>query len=304
MIRFNIEDSTTATKFAQTRLPGLTDEKLKKLFKIKAMHKNGEPLKKDAPLAPGDILELFTEGVFDEYTPAPVTVYEDENIIIYNKPCGMACDYPHEKREVTVLTFAEEHMRKTGEYNRDILAVPYLCTPLDRYTGGLVLIAKDENVFLTVSEALKQRRIRRFFTLLVCGNTLKASGELHHHIITNSKKDTVKIQNSPGNMSLPVVTRYRVKTSNHILTVIEAEPVTDRLHQIRAQFQFADMPILGDEEFGNRKNNAKYGIHHECLNETRFEFCVGQHSILSYLDGKKFEIGYDALPYFPGLIYE
>lgn len=114
MIRYNIEDPTTATKFAQTRLPGLTDEKLKKLFKIKAMHKNGEPLKKDAPLAPGDILELFTEGVFDEYTPAPATVYEDENIIIYNKPCGWRAIIPHEKRELPCLPLRKEAYAKNG----------------------------------------------------------------------------------------------------------------------------------------------------------------------------------------------
>lgn len=115
-----------------------------KLLKHKSIHVNGKIIKKVSRLSKGDILELFIEDLFYDLILDPDVIYEDENMIIFNKPSGMSCEYPEDPEERTVLSIAETMMRQSDEYNPDILTVPYLCTPHARQIGGLTVVAKDE----------------------------------------------------------------------------------------------------------------------------------------------------------------
>ncbi|MFR9208267.1 MAG: hypothetical protein ACLVKR_08105, partial [Lachnospiraceae bacterium] len=158
------DDKKTAEQLLSENIEKLSHTHYSKLLKHKSVHVNGKIIKKDAPLNKGDILELFIEDLFYDLILDPEVIYEDENMIIFNKPSGMSCEYPEDPEERTVLSIAETMMRQSGEYNPDILTVPYLCTPHARQIGGLTVVAKDENTYLAFSEAIRQRRIRRFYT--------------------------------------------------------------------------------------------------------------------------------------------
>ncbi len=286
MIKITAEDAQNALELANQA--GVDEADFKHLLKNRCVHLNGNFIKKDCELQAGDILELFVEEELPELIPAPQIVYEDENLIIFNKPAGIACDYSPDGGR-TLMLLAEEQMRSRGEYNAGLLILPYLCTPIDQFTGGLVVVAKDENVFKAACEAVRQRRLRRFYTGITACSPVRDEAELHSFMTVNNKKDSVKIQDRPGNMAQPVVTRYRVTSRVGDFCRVEAEPVTSKPHQLRAQFSHMDAPFLGDEDFGYHSINRKMGLTYESLWLTRLEFCVGENNILSYLDGRVFE---------------
>ena len=286
MIKITAAKGCTALELSAEA--GVGEADFKHLLKCRCVHINGGFIKKDTELNAGDVMELFVAEELPELIADPETVYEDENLLIFNKPAGMPCDYsPDGKR--TLMLIAEEQMRSRGEFDPELLTIPYLCTPIDRFTGGLVLIAKDENVFKTACEAVRQRRLRRFYTGITACPPKKDAGELHDFMIINYKKDVVKIQDKPGNMAQPVVTRYKVLSNEGGFCRVEAEPVTAKPHQLRAQFAHMDAPFLGDEDFGMHGINKKLGLSYEALWLTRLEFCVGENNLLSYLDGRRFE---------------
>ncbi len=289
---------TTAEELALKTLWGMTQPQFKKLLKNKSIHINGEVLKKSIPVAPGDVMEIFVEDLYPQLAEKPEIVYEDENMLIYRKPAGVPCGYA-EGDEVTVLTMAEAHMKENKEYNPDILSLPYLVTPLDDASGGLVLIAKDDHIYTTLTAAMRERRLGRFYTALTARIPRHGERELHHYMISNPKKEIYKLQDQPGNKALPVVTRIKELAFTQALSLIEAEPITDRPMQIRTQLAHTDCPVLGDEFYGDHSLNKKFGIWTPVLWQTKLTFYFGESSILSYLNGKSFSCQPD-LPIIPG----
>lgn len=289
--------SLTVEELVISSVSGLTQPQFKKLLKNKSIHINGSIANKKNLITPGDIIEVFIEDLFPELALHPSIIYEDENIIIYRKPAGVPCGYPLDN-ETTVLSSAEAHMRENQEYNPDILNIPYLITPLDDLTGGLVLIAKDDNIYSLLSVAIHQRRIRRFYTAVAASVPKHGSGELHNYMISSPKKEIYKIQDTPGNKAQPVVTRYKELSSHSDLSVIEVEPITDKPMQIQAQLAHINCPVLGDEILGDHSLNKRYGVWSDALWQTRLLFNVGKNDILAYLDGISFSCEAD-LPILP-----
>lgn len=298
------EDKKTAEQLSSENIEKLSHAHFAKLLKHKSIHVNGKIIKKDISLSKGDILELFIEDLFYDLILDPDVIYEDENMIIFNKPSGMSCEYPEDPEERTVLSIAETMMRQSDEYNPDILTVPYLCTPHARQIGGLTVVAKDENTYLAFSEAIRQRRIRRFYTALTVGIPPRHKGELHSYIVTNAKKEAVKVQDVPGNMAQPAVTRYSVIAADKEAARVEIEPVTNIPLQIQAQFKYIGHPILGCQKFADRSANNRFGIFGDSLWLKRLEFCVGENNELSYLNGASFSITKAALPYISAALEE
>ena len=298
MIRFTANDaSSTAEELCKQNIAGLSHENFTKMLKRKGVHVNGSIVKKDCQLKDGDIVEAFVEDAFPELIEEPQIVYEDENLIIYNKPTGMPCEYAQSDDEMTLLSLAEKRMKDKQEYNPDILVVPYLCTPHIKSVGGLTVIAKDENTFLTFTQAVRQRRIRRFYAALTAGVPPRHKGELHNYIVSNIKRGLIKVQDVPGNMAQPAVTRYSVLSSSKDIALVDIEPVTNIPEQIQAQFEYIDCPILGSQKFADRHMNNRYGIFNDALWLKKIEFCVGENNALSYLNGASFSCTKIDLPY-------
>ena len=266
---------------------GITEAQLKKLFKDKCIRIDGVTHKKDTEVSEGSIIEIQFEELRPDLIDRPTVVYEDENLLILNKPRGVSCEYT-EKDVPSTLRFADERMKTAGEYNADILAIAYPATVIDPTTGGLVIVAKDEKVYSCIAEAVRQRRIRRFFTAITKKPPMHL-GELRGYMLTNKKTGAVKLSGKAGNMSQPVMTRLSVKESYDELALIEAEPLTNKPHQVRAMLAHCGAAVLGDTLFGDAAINKKYGVWQEALWLTKITFLVGENSMLSYLNNKSFE---------------
>lgn len=235
---------------------------------------NGVRAGKDTPLEPGAKVQLYTA-----FTPEIPVVYEDEHILILNKPAGISCEADG-RGGMTVLSLMEE--KAAGNY------IPRLCHRLDNPTSGLLLLAKDEESEQILLEAFKERTLNKVYQCLVRGEMRPKEATREAFLIKDAKRSQVRIitHNTPG--SLPIATKYETLSYDGTLSRLRITLLTGRTHQIRAHMAFLAHPVLGDDKYGDRALNRRMKA--SGLKLCACEMTLQTSGILSYLDGKTFTV--------------
>lgn len=248
---------------------------------------NGEVAYGDETVHEGDILDIFLCGDIVGVDLTPTIIYQDENFVIVDKPAGLmsVSDYQDEESAVSKV---EEMMKQRGEYNVDALMVPYLVYRLDPYESGLLIMAKHEEGYLFMIEALNQRRICRHYLCPVAG-VAQYEDELLAYYTKNKAMTSAKILNKFQKDAKPIVTRYKTLSRGETMSLLLVRPVTNGLHQTRAHLAFYGLPVLGDNQYGNRRFNKQAGADQLalCLKTVIFE--TGMNHEYEYMNGKRFE---------------
>lgn len=213
-------------------------------------------------------------------------VYQDENIVIADKPAGLLSI--SDDGEPNVLSMTENIMKQRKEYDVSALMVPYMLYPLERHVSGLIIIAKHESVYLFLAQALAQRRITRYFICPTAGRSEENKELLAYHI-QNKPKTSVRIAASQTKNAKPIVTRYAKLSSGDGLSLLCVRPITNFLHQIRAHLAFEGLPVIGDSLYGNKSINRRYGADHIALWLNTIVFETGTSHEYAYLNGKTFK---------------
>ena len=176
------------------------------------------------------------------------TIFEDEHLMVINKPPGLAV-YPGKKTNnktlVNALISYSKNLSSTSGDNR-----PGIVHRLDRGTSGLMLVAKDDETHLHLSDQIKGRKVKRRYLTLTYGVPNPVVG----HIITNlakCKKDHTKIRVVNNNSGKTAITNYRVINiyENGAFSLVQCELGTGRTHQIRVHMKFKNTPIVGDPKY-------------------------------------------------------
>lgn len=212
-------------------------------------------------------------------------IYEDENIIVVNKPAGLLS---HAERKIDTDTLIDEilcYLNEKGEYmpESDSTFTPALCNRLDRNTSGLVIAGKNAHAVRQINEAIKYKKIRKFYRTIVCGE-IKKSGRLEDLYI----KDTNTNKASIGDEGKKIITKYKPIVFADGYTLIEIELITGKSHQIRLHMQSIGTPIIGDIKYGIFKENNKFskiGVKRQMLHAYRIEWS-GMKDELEYLNKK------------------
>lgn len=224
--------------------------------------------------------------------PLPDIVYEDEDILILNKPAGIlsqkASPNDYSANEMVI-----DYLLESGQLSREELRTfhPSVCNRLDRNTSGLLIAGKTMRGLQQMSEQLKSRTMQKFYRCLVLGE-LKADAYLTGYLVKNHTANQVTIsrekpkENDSGNTKKNVEKAAYIETAYHPIaqyngiTLLEVHLITGRSHQIRAHLASIGHPILGDGKYGNRKVNQKlqkeFGIRGQLLHAYRMEFPDGR----------------------------
>lgn len=291
------QDGETLTRCIGDMLPEMKRSRIAGLLRKGDIRVNGTRTKKDTDIFEGDIIELYIADGIEDFLPKPEVVYEDELMVIFNKPQGISSIPDRKDGKPTMYDVAVSYMKDTGEYNVDTLSVPYVCHRLDHFTGGLLIVGKSQYAFEHLTQAIRQRRIRKFYKAIVIGDTGDGRAELHDYLIKDARNARVKVVRAPSREAVPIVTRYQTEETNGRLSRIDVELVTGRTHQIRAHMAYAGHPVLGDDKYGNRRINKKLGIRHQALWAYKLVFQTGKNNSLEYLDGLTIETKHIDLPY-------
>jgi 23S rRNA pseudouridine1911/1915/1917 synthase len=234
---------------------------------------NGEKAKSNLRLKKDDIVDVFIpEPVKLEIEAEEIdlqVVYEDEDLIIINKPKGMvvhpaAGNYSH--------TLVNALMNHCPESLSDINGIirPGIVHRLDKDTSGLLVAAKNNKAHQILSGQLKDHEIQRVYFALSDGNLSPDKGRIEAPIgrdINDRKKMAVDIRNGR-----PAVTHYTVIERFRNATLLRLELETGRTHQIRVHLAYIGHPILGDEVYGRKTVNKRIGIKTQALHAKEISF--------------------------------
>ena len=202
-------------------------------------------------------------------------IYEDENVLLINKPVGMLSQKAEAKDE-SLVEHVISYMLSSGELSGDDLRKfkPSICNRLDRNTSGLVVAGKSLVGLQKMGELFKDRSLRKFYRCLVHG---EVSDKIYikGYLTKDERTNKVCILEKEIEGAFPIETEYEPIWTNGRCTLLEVHLITGRTHQIRAHLASQSNPIIGDYKYGNRKVNdeykTKYGLQSQLLHAYRME---------------------------------
>ena len=197
----------------------------------------------------GDIISVRAER--EELTAKPEAlplsiVYEDEDLLVVNKPAGMAVHVGAGVRSGTLVNALLHHVG-TLSSGGGVLR-PGIVHRLDKMTSGLVVVAKTDAAHRQLAEQFKSRVVRKTYVLLVHGRVGSAQGEISRPVGRDPVRRTR--MKAGGLHPREALTRYKVVRRFSDFTLLEAHPETGRTHQIRVHFAALGHPIVGDTTYG------------------------------------------------------
>ena len=205
---------------------------------------NGEWAYVRTPLVPGDVLKitLLEESASEHILPVPIEpdiVYEDEDLLVVNKPFDMPVHPSIHNYDNTLANGMAYYFQQKGE------TFIFRCiNRLDRDTTGLLILAKNALSASILSNDMKARKIHRTYQAVVSRIPVPASGTIDAPIAR--KEDSAIERCVDFEKGEPAVTHYRTLETKENLALVELSLETGRTHQIRVHMQHMGCPLLGD----------------------------------------------------------
>lgn len=175
-------------------------------------------------------------------------IYEDDDVLIVNKPKGMVVHPGAGNYDNTMVNGLLYEMEDLPEINGVLR--PGIVHRIDKDTTGLVMVAKTEKAMISLSEQLKNHTCNRKYIALVYGEIAENRGRINAPI-ARSKEDRKKM--AVDKEGKPAVTNFTVLKRYKGFTLIECKLETGRTHQIRVHLEYIDHPLVGDQTYGRRK---------------------------------------------------
>ena len=226
-------------------------------------------------------------------------VYEDENILLINKPAGLSVHEDESTKTNTLIAYVQSYLFSKGEYDPESEQsfAPALCNRLDKNTSGIVIAAKNAEALRIMNEKIKRRTIDKLYLAAVHGTPKKSADTLRGYLVKNEKTNTVKVYDTPPKHGgKEIVTKYNLLSKRGDSSLVEIELLTGRTHQIRAHMAHIGHPLLGDGKYGQNKDDRARGYKYQALCSYKLRFRPDEEDgILSYLAGREFSIPKDEI---------
>ncbi len=273
-----------------------------KMMRKKNITLNGKKCDGSEHLSEGDEVKLFlSDETIDKFSEVKIQkvqkkkldiVYEDENILLINKPSGMLSQKAKDTDE-SLVEYLIDYLLDSEKLKKEELKSfrPSICNRLDRNTSGLVAAGRSLPGLQIMSEMIKDRSLGKFYICVVRG-TVKDEARIEGWLKKDEKTNRVFVHKDEVPESQPIRTAYKPLFSGHGYTLLEVELITGRSHQIRAHLASIGHPIVGDPKYGDQRINdeimKKFGVRSQMLHAWRMVMPDSVPEPLSYLSCKEF----------------
>ena len=273
-----------------------------KMMRKKNITLNGKKCDGSEHLTEGDEIKLFlAEETIEKFSEVKIQkvqkkkldiVYEDEHILLINKPSGMLSQKAKETDE-SLVEYLIDYLLDSGKLKKEDLACfrPSVCNRLDRNTSGIVAAGRSLPGLQIMSEVIKDRSLGKYYVCVVRG-IVKGEARIEGWLTKNEKTNQVSIRKEETPGSLLIRTAYRPLVSGNGYTLLEVHLITGRSHQIRAHLASIGHPIAGDPKYGDPRVNEevkkRFGVRSQMLHAWRLVMPETISEPLSYLAGKEF----------------
>ena len=257
--------------------PNLNKNTFYKALRKKDIRINEKRVSENITVHSGDIIKVFICDAFLENVPNFSIVYEDEFILVVNKPSNL---------EVVGSSSLTSILEKNYSFIKP-------CHRLDMNTRGLVLFAKSQEALDILLKKFKNKEIEKHYLATVYGILPIKKAKLISYLFKDSKKSLVYISDTPKKGYQKIITSYCVlnedKKNNTSLLDINLE--TGKTHQIRAHLAHIGFPIIGDGKYGKNEINKRFSKKTQMLESyyLKFNFCT-PNGFLEYLNGKEINL--------------
>lgn len=306
------EEGLTLNKYFKKVFTNMSLATYHKLLRKKYFEVNGIKAKGSEVLITGDIIRIFlSDDTYNSFlsnrinerknirlkamscSVADRIIYEDEQIILYNKEVGLL-SHGDKSNDESVNTILNDYL---GIKNNNIAFVPSVVNRLDRNTSGIIIFAKNYVAAREISKMIKDNKIEKHYLALVNGKLEKDNDRL----INLFKKDEAtnkaiikeyKNKLIDGYSKVELV--YKVLKEYNEYTLLDVKLVTGKSHQIRAQLSYIGHPIVCDKKYMNidlyKKNIKNYKSKTQKLSCYKIKFSHFEAEPLKHLSNKEFKI--------------
>lgn len=254
----------------------LVNASLSYIFKIlrTKLKINKKKVKQDYRLKEKDDIEIFlNENEFKLLSEKEAKklgkiknfniLYEDEDILVIDKPTGMASHSGTGVMEDNLMDQVFSYLKRSNVA---------LVNRLDRGTSGIVLVGKNMQAVRTLNKMIFEKKVKKYYLALVKGNFKNDKGKLETYLKREEEDFEHKSVISEDNGAKFASLNYKVIEKRKDFSLLEIELSTGRMHQIRVQLQAEGHPIIGDKQYGDDESNKKLKLNRQFLHAYKIIF--------------------------------
>ncbi len=248
------QDLLRIDKFLMTRIEGATRNKVQQALEEGNITVNGESVKANYKVRPGDDIIVFEtrrpdlSEIIPEQLPLNI-VFEDDSVIVVNKPAGLVVHPGCGNYSGTLVNGLAWYLHQQ-ESKGEVLPRVGLVHRIDKDTSGLLLIAKTEQAMMKLAAQFKAHTVHRRYVALVWGDMEADEGRSEAHIGRHQRFRKLFAAYPDGEHGKEAVTYYKVLERFGYVSLIELQLETGRTHQIRVHMQSIGHPLFGDSTYG------------------------------------------------------
>jgi len=241
-------------KYLMNFIENATRNKIQAAAKDGSIYVNGETVKSNYKVKPFDKIKVLFEHPPHEFLLVPEdipidVVYEDDDLLVVNKPAGMVVHPGHGNYSGTLINALTFHFENLPNNSSER---PGLVHRIDKDTSGLLVVAKTEEAMAHLSNQFAKKTSEREYVALVWGNVDEEEGTIEGNIGRHPKN---RLQNTvffddEAEKGKPAVTHYKVIERFSYVTLVSCRLETGRTHQIRVHMKHIGHTLFNDERYG------------------------------------------------------